>query len=86
MSAETLQAPSVPESLQRQERALPYGALPGAEDLSPAERASCPPLLLLGDDVALLDQGLGVLTRLLSSNLRLQATQGFRKLLSHETL
>jgi pyruvate-ferredoxin/flavodoxin oxidoreductase len=37
-------------------------------DLSDAERASCPPLLLVADEVALLDQGLGSLMRLLDSD------------------
>jgi len=38
-------------------------------DLDDAERASCPPLLLLGDEVALLEQGLGALAQLLASDL-----------------
>jgi pyruvate-ferredoxin/flavodoxin oxidoreductase len=41
----------------------------GWEDLEAEERASCPPLLLLGDDTALLEQGFGALARLLESDL-----------------
>jgi pyruvate/2-oxoacid:ferredoxin oxidoreductase alpha subunit/ferredoxin len=41
----------------------------GWDDVSVAERASCPPLLLLGDDRALLAEGFEALTRLLASNL-----------------
>jgi pyruvate-ferredoxin/flavodoxin oxidoreductase len=43
------------------------------EDLGNEERAACPPLLLLGDDAALLDQGFEVLLRLLVSNLPVKA-------------
>lgn len=39
------------------------------EDLDAEERAGCPPLLLLGDDGALLGQGLEALARLLASEL-----------------
>jgi pyruvate-ferredoxin/flavodoxin oxidoreductase len=39
------------------------------EDLDAAERASCPPLLLLGDDRALVEQGFEAVTRLLASDL-----------------
>jgi pyruvate-ferredoxin/flavodoxin oxidoreductase len=39
------------------------------EDLEAEERASCPPLLLLGDDTALLEQGFEALGRLLESKL-----------------
>ena len=39
------------------------------EDLSAAERAACPPLLVMGDDRALLAQGFEALTRLLVSEL-----------------
>jgi pyruvate-ferredoxin/flavodoxin oxidoreductase len=39
------------------------------EDLEVEERAACPPLLLLGDDTALLEQGFETLARLLSSEL-----------------
>jgi pyruvate-ferredoxin/flavodoxin oxidoreductase len=39
------------------------------EDLDAAERAGCPPLLLLGDDRALMEQGFEALTRLLASDL-----------------
>jgi len=38
-------------------------------DLEPDQRAACPPLLLLGDDGALVEQGLDALTRLLASDL-----------------
>jgi pyruvate-ferredoxin/flavodoxin oxidoreductase len=41
----------------------------GWEDLEAEERASCPPLLLLGDDTALLEQGFEALARLLESGL-----------------
>jgi len=39
------------------------------EDLDAGERAACPPLLLLGDDRALLAEGFGAFTRLLASDL-----------------
>jgi pyruvate-ferredoxin/flavodoxin oxidoreductase len=39
------------------------------EDLSVEERAACPPLLVIGDDRALLAQGFEALTRLLVSDL-----------------
>jgi pyruvate-ferredoxin/flavodoxin oxidoreductase len=39
------------------------------EDLAAEEKASCPPLLLLGDDTALLEQGFEALARLLESGL-----------------
>jgi pyruvate-ferredoxin/flavodoxin oxidoreductase len=39
------------------------------EDLDAEERAACPPLLLLGDDRALLAEGFEALTRLLTSDL-----------------
>jgi pyruvate/2-oxoacid:ferredoxin oxidoreductase alpha subunit/ferredoxin len=39
------------------------------EDLDAEERAACPPLLLLGDDRALLAEGFEALTRLLASDL-----------------
>ncbi len=38
-------------------------------DLEPGEQQACPPLLLLADDHALLDSGLGALTRLLEAEL-----------------
>jgi pyruvate-ferredoxin/flavodoxin oxidoreductase len=41
-------------------------------DLDPGERAACPPLLLVGDDGALSERGLGRLSRLLSSDLPLK--------------
>jgi pyruvate-ferredoxin/flavodoxin oxidoreductase len=41
----------------------------GWEDLEPEERASCPSLLLLGDDTALLEQSFETLARLLDSEL-----------------
>jgi pyruvate-ferredoxin/flavodoxin oxidoreductase len=41
----------------------------GWEDLETDERAACPPLLLLGDDTALLEQGFETLSRLLDSGL-----------------
>jgi pyruvate-ferredoxin/flavodoxin oxidoreductase len=39
------------------------------DDLEPEDRVSCPPLLLLGDDAALLEHGFDLLTRLLASDL-----------------
>jgi hypothetical protein len=39
------------------------------EDLDAGERAACPPLLLLGDDRALMEQGFEAFTRLLASEL-----------------
>jgi pyruvate-ferredoxin/flavodoxin oxidoreductase len=39
------------------------------DDLDADDRAACPPLLLLGDESALLDDGFDALTRLLESNL-----------------
>jgi pyruvate-ferredoxin/flavodoxin oxidoreductase len=39
------------------------------EDLEAEDRAACPPLLLIGDDSALLEHGFDALTRLLSSEL-----------------
>jgi len=39
------------------------------EDLEAEERAACPPLLLLGDDTALLEQGFEAVARLLESEL-----------------
>jgi pyruvate-ferredoxin/flavodoxin oxidoreductase len=39
------------------------------EALEPEDRAACPPLLLLGDGAALLDQGFELVTRLLESDL-----------------
>ena len=41
----------------------------GWEDLEAEEREACPPLLLLGDDTALLEQGFETLARLLDSAL-----------------
>jgi len=41
----------------------------GWEDLEAEEREACPPLLLLGDDTALLEQGFETLARLLDSEL-----------------
>lgn len=38
------------------------------EDLSDEERVDCPPLLLVGDDEALCERGLGALSRLLASD------------------
>ena len=39
------------------------------QDLSAAERAGCPPLLLIGDQASLSDEGFGWLTRLLAGRL-----------------
>jgi pyruvate-ferredoxin/flavodoxin oxidoreductase len=39
------------------------------EDLETEDRAACPPLLLLGDEAALLEQGFELVTRLLASEL-----------------
>jgi pyruvate-ferredoxin/flavodoxin oxidoreductase len=52
----------------RSERLAAIDAL-GWEDLEPEERAPCPPLLLLGDDTALLEPGFEALARLLDSEL-----------------
>jgi pyruvate-ferredoxin/flavodoxin oxidoreductase len=41
----------------------------GWEDLDAEEKASCPPLLVLGDDTALLEQGFEALGKLLESDL-----------------
>jgi pyruvate-ferredoxin/flavodoxin oxidoreductase len=41
----------------------------GWDDLDAQERASCPPLLLMGDATALLERGFGALSPLLSSSL-----------------
>jgi pyruvate-ferredoxin/flavodoxin oxidoreductase len=41
----------------------------GWPDLEPEQRAACPPLLLLGDEGALVEQGFDALTRLLASEL-----------------
>jgi pyruvate-ferredoxin/flavodoxin oxidoreductase len=39
------------------------------DDLDAADRAACPPLVLLGDDTALLEHGFEALTRILASDL-----------------
>lgn len=41
----------------------------GPADLTPAERESCPPLLVLADEAVLTERGLGTLSRLLESPL-----------------
>jgi pyruvate-ferredoxin/flavodoxin oxidoreductase len=54
--------------VDRAERLAAIDRLTWAE-LDEAERATCPPLLLLGDEAAFLEPGLGALTHLLASDL-----------------